>query len=317
MKLDRRVWQVGTGGDARPYAEWMLKNDVVAIGSGWAGPWPSEDCGPAHELRRFAEDAQAGDLVIAKHGKRLAMGIGVLGPYEFDADQDDIEGWDLCHIRRVRWLSKSEHRFKRLALSQGRFSGCNDRDVLAWVARTIATADLRPPDRRRLRALPSLGPRLETGQLSPDLRRVVKQARTLSQNWWGGAFGDLRPSDNELIAHVTVPLLVALGWPRENIALGWKYADIALFRETLRTPATCAVIIESKRLGDGLLWAQEQASGYATKLGHPVPTVVTDGLRYRLALPDSDEHLYANLQVPRQTALELFDALRYARWPTG
>ena len=148
MKLDRRVWQVGTGGDARPYAEWMLENDVVAIGSGWAGPWPSEEYGPAHELRRFAEYAQAGDLVIAKHGKRLAMGIGVLGPYEFDEDQDDIEGWDLCHIRRVRWLSKSEHRFKRLALSQGRFSGCNDRDVLAWVARTIATADLRPPDRR-------------------------------------------------------------------------------------------------------------------------------------------------------------------------
>ncbi len=156
----------------------MLENDVVAIGSGWAGPWPSENYGPAHELRRFAEYAEAGDLVIAKHGKRLAMGIGVLGPYEFDADQDDIEGWDLCHIRRVRWLSKTEHRFTRLALSQGRFSGCNDHDVLVWVARTIGTADLRPPDRSELRALPALGPRLKTGQLSPELRRVVKRARS-------------------------------------------------------------------------------------------------------------------------------------------
>ena len=151
MKLDRRVWQVGTGDDARPYADWMLKNDVVAIGSGWAGPWPSEDYGPAHELRRFAEYAQAGDLVIAKHGKRLAMGIGVLGPYESDEDQDDIEGWDLCHIRRVRWLSKREHRFKRLALSQGRFSGCDDRDVLLG-----STHNRRQPPsstyRRKLRA---------------------------------------------------------------------------------------------------------------------------------------------------------------------
>ena len=80
--------------------------------------------------------------MIAEHGKQLAVAIGVLGPYESDEDRDDVEGSDLCHIRRVRWLSKSEHRFKWVAVSQGRFSGCNDRDVLAWVARAVVDADL-------------------------------------------------------------------------------------------------------------------------------------------------------------------------------
>jgi hypothetical protein len=292
----------------------MLENDVVAIGSGWAGPWPNEDYGAAHDLRRFAEYANRGDLVIAKHGKRRALGIGVLGDYQFDEDQDDIEGWDLCHLRRVRWLPKTEHRFKRLALSQGRFTGCNDRGVLAWVERTVAKADLRPPNPTKLPQLPTLGPRLELRDLSPNLRKVVRRAQTWSRAWWGGGFGALRPSESELIAHITVPLLVALGWAPQQIAIGWKYADVALFRETLRTPNNCAAIVESKRLGDGLLWAEEQAAGYAAKVGHSIPTVVSDGIRYRLAFPDSDTTLYANLQVPRRSALDLFAALRWKRW---
>jgi hypothetical protein len=129
VKLDRRVWQVGTGGDARPHAEWMLENDVVAIGSGWAGPWPSEEYGPAHELRRFADYAQTGDVVIAKREMQLAVGIGVLGPDESDEDQDDIEGWDLVSHPPSALVVEERAPFQAARPLNGRFSGCNDRDV--------------------------------------------------------------------------------------------------------------------------------------------------------------------------------------------
>lgn len=46
---DRSGLQVGTGDSGRPYFEWMLQSHVIAIGiaiaigSGWARPWRSDD----------------------------------------------------------------------------------------------------------------------------------------------------------------------------------------------------------------------------------------------------------------------------------
>jgi hypothetical protein len=116
-----------------------------------------EDCSTPHELRRFAEYADPGGVVIAKHGRHVAEAGGVPGPHEPDEGTNDVEGWDMCHIRRVRWLSKREHRFKRPAPYHGRLSGCDDRDVLPWGERTIADTHLRPPHRCKLRAGRGLG----------------------------------------------------------------------------------------------------------------------------------------------------------------
>ena len=114
------IWQIGTGDDSRPYHQWMIEHQIALIGSSWAGRWPNPDYGPEPAIRCFVEDAQVGDLVIAKRGRRQALAVGVLGPYDFSADLDDVEGWDMGHFRRVRWLSTTPHRFTATRLRRRR-----------------------------------------------------------------------------------------------------------------------------------------------------------------------------------------------------
>jgi len=308
------VWQVGTGDDARPYAAWMLEHNLVAVGSGWAGRWPNAKYGPSPALRSFAEDARPGDLVIAKHGTQTALALGVLGGYDFDKDLE-TEDWDLCHFRRVRWLTHEEHHFNRRALARARFCRCKDPEALAWVSRTIKGDSLEPPDAASMPPLPSLGPHLPLTSLPPELRRILKKARAWHHNWYHEDLWTIRPTESELIAHITIPLFEALGWPAGQIAVGWQYADVPLFADLERSNESCRVIVEAKRLGDGLLWAQDQAHHYASKLGHPVDTIVTDGLRYELARAAGGDLLTASLANPRETAAAFFDALRYRRAP--
>jgi hypothetical protein len=305
------IWQIGTGDGARPYEQWMIDHDIALIGSSWAGRWPNEDYGPEPAIRRFAEDVRAGDLVVAKRGRREALAVGVLGEYDFSEDLDDVEGWDMGHFRRVRWLVVRRHRFVAPLLARDRFARTHAPEVRRWVAGAIGAAPIRPPAARELRPLPHPGPRLDVATLAPDLRDVVAHAAALHRHTYGGGYG-CHPSEHELTCHVTVPLLCALGWPREQIAIEWRRADVALFAGLDRDPTACRVVIEAKKPGDGLGYAHSQAARYARRLPGPVDLVVTDGLRYRVfvdAQPDAPP-LYANLTSLREPARRLFNALR-------
>jgi hypothetical protein len=120
-------------------------------------------------------------------------------------------------------------------------------------------------------------------------------------------FGEL-PSEDELIVHFVVPLLRALGWPEERIAVKWRYVDVAVFRSLPRTPETCRFVIEAKRLGAGVEGALEQARGYATALGSKCDAIVTDGVRYRMydGARAFAPLAYANLARLKRPAVDLF-----------
>ena len=123
-------------------------------------------------------------------------------------------------------------------------------------------------------------------------------------------FGTI-PTEDELVAHLVVPFLKALGWPAELIGIKWRYVDVALFRTLPRAPENCHLIIEAKRLGTGVEAALEQACGYLKDLGIRRDVVVTDGVRYRLYshANDFDGVAYANLHRLKQPALDLFTGL--------
>jgi hypothetical protein len=125
------------------------------------------------------------------------------------------------------------------------------------------------------------------------------------------SFGEL-PSEDEMIVHFVVPLLRALGWPPERIAVKWRYIDVAVFRELPRTPATCRFVIEAKRLGAGVEGALEQAQSYVNGLGTPCDVVVTDGIRYRMydGAQAYQPLAYANLARLKQSAADLFARLQ-------
>ena len=120
-------------------------------------------------------------------------------------------------------------------------------------------------------------------------------------------FGTI-PTEDELVAHLVVPFLKALGWPAELIGIKWRYVDVTLFRTLPRTPENCHLIIEAKRLGAGVEAALEQARGYLEDLDIRRDVIVTDGVRYRLYSHEENYQgvAYANLHRLKQSAMDLF-----------
>ena len=161
-----------------------------------------------------------------------------------------------------------------------------------------------------LLALPSEEPPLE---IVPDgIAGLVAQAADLLPLMQGNQrFGEL-PSEDELIVHFVVPLLRALGWPPERIAVKWRYVDVVVFRSLPRTPETCQFVIEAKRIGAGVEGALEQAQGYVKALGTACDAIVTDGIRYRMYdnTRDFAPLAYANLARLKQPAADLFARMK-------
>ena len=242
------VWQIGTGNDARPYADWFFEHHVAAVGPGSGGRWPGDDYVYDPSVLAFARDATLGHLVIAKYGRRRALGVGVLGSYNFDPTID-VEGWDLCHLRRTRWLDVEPRWFDRLLFPISRFCRCTDPDALAWVTEQTAGQHLSAPAEADLPPLPDPGPELDLSTLEPALAKALTRGRDWAYNTWEGRFGPW-PSEAEMLCHVTVPILQALGWPPELIAV-YLLWDVALFRSCRGLRRTARSSSKAKGSGSG------------------------------------------------------------------
>ena len=170
-----------------------------------------------------------------------------------------------------------------------------------------------PPSNWQEAPLPPL-PRPEPLLASavPRIEPLVAQVHDLWRLYWDQkSFGDF-PTEDELVAHFIIPLLSALGWPPENIAVKWRNIDIAVFSCLPRDPANCKFIIEAKRLGAGVEGALGQAIGYVKALGTPRDIVVTDGIRYRMYSCENGfaPVAYANLSRLKQSAAVLFERIK-------
>ena len=111
----KTIWQVAAGnGKDTHYAKQCLQQDVIVFGPGSYGAWP--DCElpmrangwtamKAGIIRRFAEDVKPRDIVVLRVGTQNVYGVGeVVGNYGFSEAFRNVQGWDLQHFRRVRWL---------------------------------------------------------------------------------------------------------------------------------------------------------------------------------------------------------------------
>jgi len=308
----RGVWQLAGGQPSRSYADVFLKYGVGLIGPGDAGPWaPGRDddefSGPF--VRRFATEVQIGDVFLLRTGisKICAVGI-VASDYMYLNPFDDVNGWDLQHARRVRWYPlPQEHTFSRRVFGANptRCSRTWDGEVLDYADRFINS----PPTLWQTAPLPELPPEEPLLEEVPGpLQSLVAAARDLLPLMWDRqAFGE-HPSEDEMVAHFVIPLLCALGWPPERIAVKWQYIDVAVFRALPRTPENCHLVLEAKRLGAGVEGALEQAKGYMEALGIRRDAIVTDGIRYRMyACGNGFKPVaYANLGRLKRSAAELF-----------
>ncbi len=116
--LNRKIWQYACGKPENNFAGICLEWDVILYGPGQPGPFLDSDrvyekagvgVRRRNEIRLFAEHILEGDIVVLIIGTTDVMGVGeVVGPYEWNDKFSHTNGWDLQHVRRVRWLWKAD-----------------------------------------------------------------------------------------------------------------------------------------------------------------------------------------------------------------
>jgi len=316
VAITRNVWQVSGGPITRSYADVFLKYGVALIGPGDAGEWRpelSDDEFEGSYVRRFASEVIPRDIFLLRVSQASIQAVGVVdGGYQYLPQFDDVNGWDLQHARRVHWSRlPDEYKFDELVFGANppRISKVGNATVLDYAYRFIQS----PPVHWQTAPLPKLPeeePPLD--EVPIPLQGLVAQAHDLFSFYWNQqAFGE-HPTEDELIAHFVVPLLRALGWQVEQIAIKWKRVDVCVFRSLPRNPENCHLVIEAKRLGAGVEGALEQAKRYLVELGVTRDIVVTDGIRYRMYKAENDfaPEAYANLYRLKSSALKLFEHMR-------
>lgn len=309
----RNVWQISGGPSNRSYVETLLRHGVGLIGPGDAGVWrPDRDDNDfeGSMVRRFASEVASGDIFLMRSGTSRIHAVGlVASDYLYLNAFDDVNGWDLQHTRRVRWFRlPQEFDFGSpvFGVNTRRFGMVSHEQVTDYAHRFINS----PPTDWQQNALPPLAAEEEPlAEVPGFLQEIVAVAQDLGGHlyWDRTAFGE-RPAEEEIVAHLVVPFFRSLGWPQEQIAIQWRYIDVALFSKLPRTSENCQFVVEAKHLGAGVEGAVEQAMGYVEALGVRRDIVVTDGVRYRLYAAESDfaPVAYANLARLKKSAAELF-----------
>ncbi|OCH14528.1 hypothetical protein [Aliivibrio sp. 1S128] len=321
MTKEKMYWQHAAGDSDRNYADVCLKWDVILNGPGYLGAWP--DCAEKLRkrgwssrkvtgLKRFCVDMQDGDIVALRLGTSLVLGVGVIvGKYEWNDEFGDVDGWDLQHIRRVKWLWKyqdSPKKFETYALKQGDTTQeLTSEHVIKW----IDSLNLDTQNMPELNKLPlseggdnvcfedvseSL---FDYGVSSTSIDILTKEIDELIRiaKWYQKY---QNPSEFETVAYLAVPLLRALGWTPQKMAIEWNNVDIALFKNLPRKDDNLDVVVEAKKKGNSCLSALSQAETYANGKENCKRLIVTDGLRYGVYLKDvKGFKLYAYFNITR------------------
>jgi len=313
----RTIWQVAAGDKDRDYSRILLDWDVIAIGPGEFGAWPECRQGILNAgyeerqttiLQRFCEDIKAGDLVVLRLGTMDVLGVGeVFGDYEWLDDFGDIDGWDLQHVRRVKWFWKSDgnpKKFPAYTLKWGdSVLTLTSEEVKTWIAEIQRTG---PIDADSLRKFPVTcvhnTPVAQTNQArinnflfdrglsARSIDAIMNEMNELIRlaKWYYRAKNP--PSEHETVAYLVIPLLGALGWTRQQMAIEWNNVDVALFSTMPRSDQNLVVAVEAKRKDNSCLNARSQAEYYASQPGRErcKRIIVTDGIRYGVYLRKED-----------------------------
>lgn len=313
--MSRPVWQIAAGTSDRTYSDEFIRYGVALLGPGDIGNWNELSKKPKDtRLRSFVNDPIEGDIIVLRKGIRKISAVGTIASaYQYLQQFDDVMGWDLQHARRVRWkMLEREHEFSSPVFGSNplSFSATNKEDVIELASTVVASE----PSGWRTAVLPRL-PELEGDllEIPPSVQPIVAEILDLYAQFWDkDRYGPI-PSEHEMLAHFTIPLVKSLGWKTECIGIEWKHIDAVLFRELPRKPENVSIIVEAKRTDTALESAFDQAKAYADKLMITPDILLTDGIRYRLFDNKCNPIAYANLSRLKTSASRLFEALSATR----
>ncbi len=301
---ERAVWQIAGGMSGRYFEELFLRHDVMCLGPGDPGEYfHNPQAYEGEPVKSFCEEVQPNDIVLLRKGYEV-VAIGRVADmeagYQHDECFDDVHGWDLQHTRRVVWQRGLETQLKEIQRKQpvfsnmkqmGRFNRVGKERFLDPVRRLFELCRLREPVMRpdyvsnRLDD-EALGEALfSEGLANESVERVIEAIqRQRRLRRWYRAHGEKsdRPTEHEVVAHMVLPLLLALGWSEQLLGVEWKKVDLAAFVGVPTRAETCVLVCEAKGGSHGLQEVVEQAAGYVRTLGltSARKVMVTNGSRF-------------------------------------
>lgn len=306
-------WQHAAGDKDRNYADVCLKWDVILNGPGYAGPLPTcneqlQKDGWTNKkitgLLRFSHDMKDGDFVALRLGTTDIVGVGVvIGDYQWLEAFSDVDGWGLHHVRRVKWFWKNlenPKKFKTYTLKFGDTTQKLDSpEVIKWIEDlskggidkdlvVLPKADYSSVDFDEISEY-----LFDQGVSSNSIEMLIREIDELIRiAKWYSKYEN--PSEFETVTYLVVPLLRALGWTPQKMAVEWNNVDIALFDKLPRSDDNLNVVVEAKKKGNSCLSAKSQAQAYAKGKPNCKRLIVSDGLRYGVYLKKGDDFiLYA------------------------
>lgn len=308
---DRTIWQQACGDTDRNYADVCLKWDVILNGPGRKGKWPA--CKPGlidegwskhklADLERFVNGIKDDDIVVLRLGTKSVLGAGiVVGDYAWMPQFSDVDGWDLQHVRRVRWLWKGLETPKQFSTYTMKWGDTTQKldnpDVISW----LKTLDVNQGTLDQgLVDLPQISSSVQMNEISEFLfaqgvssNSIETLVREIGELFriarWYDKDRKHNPSESETVTYLVVPLLRALGWTPQRMAVEWHKVDLALFSQLPRTDNNIAVVVEAKKMMNSCLSAKSQAETYAKNKVNCNRLIVTDGLRYGVYLRDEKD----------------------------
>ena len=228
----------------------------------------------------------------------------------------DVDGWDLQHVRRVRWLwrydetpEKAPKKFPSGTLKFGdTIQKMTSENVLAWIKnlefnnnqKTRSLAELpnccRPGENLEEVNIQTVADYLfDAGVAADSIDTLVSHMDDLRRiaSWY--TRNKIKPSERETVAYLVVPLLRALGWTPQRMGVEWNKVDLALFDYMPREDTSLSIVVEAKAMSKSCFTAESQAKGYAERNGRERcrRLIVTDGIRYGIYLRQEESQMPA------------------------
>jgi hypothetical protein len=235
---------------------------------------------------------------VLKLGIDTVIGVGeIIDKYKWDDSFGDIDGWDLQHVRRVKWLWTnlvSPQIFNPHSVKWGDTTQklTKSGEVWEWlknleINESNFTSDLPqlPSYWNFKTSIKEVAEYLYSkGVAGNSINHLLSEFDELVRiaKWYGQS--STFPSESETIAYLVAPLLRALGWSPQRMAIEWNKVDIALFTGLPRKEDNLSIVVECKQMNFSCLTALSQAERYAESRPYCGRLIVTDGIRYGVFL---------------------------------
>lgn len=282
-------WQVSCGSFQREYPEVFIDFGVFAV---------NEDRKNTGGYHKYLLQAKKGDILILKKGLTWIHAVGIVQDDELRQQKHyfNFDGWELRFFKYIEWyVPNSPINVEGKGLAEGTIRKCHKPELQELANNALKTWQKREKkyeidtkindisDEDIIYILINNGLKITQSEiLTSTLNQVRRLARYYLHNF------DWKDVNEDIVrSFLVIPFLSSIGWSEQQMFLeysvGRKKADIVCFDKPSHLKDKQAkILVEVKKLSEGLSFAIGQALAYAKELGNVKIVCVTNGFCYQI-----------------------------------